>query len=190
MKVYEIKAKVDAERKAKESAFTPIVCDGVETPASELNGLELPDFNGIPSDVLFTVADVSYRVAGVRTSRLVQSDAEKEIGGLVAYLLDSNAKNKKQRESWLVTYVKSVSRLVGIYRTNPNAFDILGVVADLRVESAEIHDGTGIYEQRPVIVHSAQRRVSALGSNACKHRARSIEFKQICGCTIVKLTEL
>lgn len=137
MNIYEIKAKAEAERKAKEEAFKPITVDGVETPDEVLHGLELPDFNGIPSDVLFAIADISYRVAGVRTSRLVQSDAEKEIGGLVSYLLDSDAKNKKQRETWLIAYVKSISRLVGFYRANPNAFDILGVVADLRAESAE-----------------------------------------------------
>ena len=137
MKVYEIKNAIDAERKAKEDAFKPITVDGVETPDEVLHGLELPDFSGIPSDVLFAIADISYRVAGVRTSRLVQSDAEKEIGGLVAYLLDADAKNKKQRETWLIAYVNSVSRLVGTYRTNPTAFDILDVVADLRAESAE-----------------------------------------------------
>lgn len=137
MRVYEIKNAIDAERKAKEEAFKPITVDGVETPDEVLHSLELPDFNGIPSDVLFAIADMSYRVAGVRTSRLVQSDAEKEIGGLVSYLLDSDAKNKKQREQWLIAYVRSVSRLVGVYRTEPRAFDILGVVADLRAESAE-----------------------------------------------------
>ena len=137
MNIYEIKAKAEAERKAKEEAFKPITVDGVETPESELNGLELPDFSSVPSDVLFTIADISYRVAGVRTSRLVQSDAEKEIGGLVAYLLDSDAKNARQRKQWLIAYVKSVSRLVSIYRTTPTAFDILGVVADLKAESAE-----------------------------------------------------
>lgn len=137
MKVYDIKAKVDAERKAKEEAFKPITVDGVETPDEVLHGLELPDFNGIPNDVLFVIADISYRVAGIRTSRLLQNSAEKEIGGLVSYLLDTTAKNKKQREQWLIAYVNSVSRLVGIYRTNPTAFDVLAVVADLRTESAE-----------------------------------------------------
>lgn len=137
MNIYEIKAKAEAERKAKEEAFAPITVDGVNAPANELDGLELPDFNGVPNDVLFTIADVAYRTAGIRTSRLVQSDAVKEIGGLVAYLLDSGAKNARQRAQWLIAYVKSVSRLVSIYRTTPTAFDILGVVADLKAESAE-----------------------------------------------------
>lgn len=134
MNIYEIKAKAEAERKAKEEAFKPITVDGVETPESELNGLELPDFSGVPSDVLFTIADIAYRVAGVRTSRLVQSDAEKEIGGLVAYLLDSDAKNARQRRQWLVTYVTCINRLV------QNASALTGVlqsVRDLRAESAE-----------------------------------------------------
>lgn len=137
MKVYEIKAKVEAERKAKEAAFSPIAVDGVETSDGVLHGLELSDFNGVPNDVLFTIADISYRVAGIRTSRLVQADAAKEIGGLVAYLLDSDAKNKKQREQWLVVYVKAVSRLIDLYRTEPRAFDILDVVRDLKAESSE-----------------------------------------------------
>lgn len=139
MKLNEIKAKIEAERKAREATESVVIVDAPDgvKPASDLDGLELPDFNGVPNDVLFAIADISYRIAGVRTSRLVQSDAEKEIGGLVAYLLDSDAKNARQREQWLITYVKSVSRLVGIYRTTPAAFDILGVVADLKTESAE-----------------------------------------------------
>ena len=80
MKLNEIKNKMEAERKAKEEAFAPITVDGVKAPSSTLDGLELPDLSGIPSDVLFCIADISYRVAGIRTSRLVQSDPAKEIG--------------------------------------------------------------------------------------------------------------
>lgn len=137
MNINEIKQQLEAEKKAREAAEATVMpVEGVEgvKPVDDLAGLELVDLNGVDDVVLFTVADIAYRVAGIRTSRLVQSDPKKEIGGLIAYLLEGNAKNARQRRAWLVTYVTCINRLV------QNASALTGVlqsVRDLRAESAE-----------------------------------------------------
>ena len=137
MKLNEIKAKAEAERKAKEEAFKPITVEGVEAPKDELDGLELVNLDGVEDRTLFLIADVAYRTAGIRTSRLVQSDPRKEIGGLIAYLLDDDAKNARQRREWLKTYVKAINRLVQINVEFGTPSEIIDAVADLRTESAE-----------------------------------------------------
>ena len=137
MKLNEIKSKIEAERKARVSIEATVMpVEGVEgvKPANDLEGLELVDTNGVDDATLFLIADVAYRVAGIRTSRLVQSDPKKEIGGLIAYLLDGDAKNARQRRAWLVTYVTCINRLV----QNASALTaVLDSVRDLRTESAE-----------------------------------------------------
>lgn len=136
MKLNEIKNAIDAERKAKEEAFAPIDVDGVK-PVDELDGLELVNLDGTADAVLFMIADIAYRTAGIRTSRLVQSDPRKEIGGLIAYLLDGDAKNARQRREWLKVYVKTVNRLVQLDKENGTCSDVMDAVRDLRAESAE-----------------------------------------------------
>lgn len=138
MKLNEIKealeAKKEAERKAT-VAVAPIECDGVKAE-NPLDDLELADLNGINDDVLFAIADIAYRVAGIRTSRLVQSDPQKEIGGMIAYLLDGG-KNPEQRKQWLLPYVECVNRLVRFERQEQDISCVLAGVSDLRKEKPE-----------------------------------------------------
>ena len=138
MKLNEIKEAIEAKKEEERKAaavVAPIECDGVkaENPIDEL---ELVDLNGIDNDVLFAIADIAYRVAGIRTSRLVQSDPQKEIGGMIAYLLDGG-KNPEQRKQWLVTYVECVNRLVRFERQENSIGCVLASVADLRKERPE-----------------------------------------------------
>ena len=139
MKLNEIKNAIEA-KKAEEAkamaAITPVECDGVVSK-DPTEGLELADLNGIDENVLFAIADIAYRTAGIRTSRLVQSDPQKEIGGMIAYLLDSDAKNINQRKEWLVTYVECINRLVRFERAEGDLGCILAGIADLRKERAE-----------------------------------------------------
>ena len=136
MKLNEIKNAIESERKAKEEAFKPIECDGVK-PADDLDGLELVNLEGIEDHTLFLIADVAYRTAGIRTSRLVQSDPRKEIGGLIAYLLDGDAKNARQRKEWLKVYVTTINRLVQVNVEFGTPSAVIDAVRDLRTESAE-----------------------------------------------------
>lgn len=136
MKLNDIKKNVEAKKEEERKAFAPITVDGV-TPADELDGLELVDLNGVSDPTLFLIADVAYRTAGIRTSRLVQSDPRKEIGGLIAYLLDDDAKNTRQRREWLKVYVKAINRLVQYNVEFGTPSEIVDAVADLRTESAE-----------------------------------------------------
>ena len=137
MKLNEIKSAIESERKAKEEAFKPITVEGVEAPKDDLDGLELANLDGVEDMTLFLIADVAYRTAGIRTSRLVQSDPRKEIGGLIAYLLDDDAKNARQRKEWLKTYVKTINRLVQINVEFGTPSEVIDAVRDLRTESAE-----------------------------------------------------
>lgn len=136
MKLNDIKKTIDAERKAKEESFAPISVEGIQ-PADELDGLELVNLDGVADPTLFLIADVAYRTAGIRTSRLVQSDPRKEIGGLVAYLLDDDAKNARQRREWLTVYVKTINRLVQLNVESGVCSEVVDAVRDLRTESAE-----------------------------------------------------
>ena len=136
MKLNEIKNAIEAEKKAKEEAFAPITVEGVK-PADDLDGLELVNVDGVEDNTLFLIADVAYRTAGIRTSRLVQSDPRKEIGGLIAYLLDDDAKNARQRKDWLKVYVKTINRLVQVNVEFGTPSEVIDAVKDLRTESAE-----------------------------------------------------
>lgn len=132
MKITEIKSALEAK---KEEAFAPIDVDGVK-PVDELDGLELVQLDGVNDPALFLVADVAYRAAGIRTSRLVQSDPRKEIGGLIAYLL-GDGRNPRQRREWLRTYVLVVNRLVQLENETGICSGVVDAVRDLRAESAE-----------------------------------------------------
>ena len=139
MKLNEIKTAMErqkAEAVKAQAMVKPIECDGVR-PVDELDGLELTNLDGVADATLFAIADIAYRTAGIRTSRLVQSDPRKEIGGLIAYLLDGDAKNARQRREWLKTYVHTINRLVQRNIEFGDISDILDAVADLRSESAE-----------------------------------------------------
>lgn len=143
MKLNEISAKIEAERKAKEELFAPISVAGIDGVAGvqpekdELAGLELADLDGVADAVLFLIADLAYRTAGIRTSRLVQGDPRKEIGGLIAYLLDGDAKNTRQRRAWLKVYVQTINRLVNLDKEQGACSGVIAAIADLRTESAE-----------------------------------------------------
>lgn len=139
MKLNEIKnaieAKKEEERKAA-AAVAPIECDGIKAN-DPLDGLELVNLDGVEDNTLFLIADVAYRTAGIRSSRLVIADPKKEIGNMISYLLDGDAKNAKQRLEWLKTYVTVINRLVQLNIETGVCSDVVDAVLDLRKESAE-----------------------------------------------------
>lgn len=139
LKLNEIKQAIEA-KKAEEvkasASVKPVECDGI-VDYDPLDGLELENLDGVSDATLFLIADVAYRTAGIRTSRLVQSDPKKEIGGLISYLLDSDAKNKRQRAEWLKVYVQTINRLVHLNAEHGICSEIVDAVRDLRTESAE-----------------------------------------------------
>lgn len=139
MKLNEIKEAIEAkkaeERKAA-AVVTPIECDGVKAN-DPLDGLELCNLDGVSDSTLFLIADVAYRTAGIRSSRLVISDPQKEVGNMIAYLLDNDAKNARQRKEWLKTYVTTINRLVQLNTETGVCSDVVDAVRDLRTESAE-----------------------------------------------------
>lgn len=139
LNINEIKQTLEAQKAeaVKASAMVkPIECDGI-APSDPLDGLELTNLDGVTDATLFLIADVAYRTAGIRTSRLVQSDPRKEIGGLIAYLLDSDAKNARQRSEWLKVYVLTINRLVHLNTEHGICSEVVDAVRDLRTESAE-----------------------------------------------------
>lgn len=139
MKLNDIKNAIEAkkaeERKAA-AAVAPIECDGVQAN-DPLDGLELVNLDGVEDNTLFLIADVAYRTAGIRSSRLVIADPRKEIGNMISYLLDNDAKNAKQRLDWLKTYVTVINRLVQLNIETGVCSDVVDAVLDLRKESAE-----------------------------------------------------
>lgn len=139
MKLNDIKNAIEAkkaeERKAA-AVVAPIECDGVQAN-DPLDGLELVNLDRIEDNTLFLIADVAYRTAGIRSSRLVIADPKKEIGNMISYLLDGDAKNAKQRLDWLKTYVVTINRLVQLNIETGVCSDVVDAVLDLRKESAE-----------------------------------------------------
>lgn len=139
MKLNDIKSAIEAkkaeERKAS-AVVAPIECEGVK-PVDPLDGLELVNLDGVEDNTLFLIADVAYRTAGIRSSRLVIADPRKEIGNMISYLLDNDAKNAKQRLEWLKTYVTVINRLVQLNLETGVCSDVVNAVCDLRKESAE-----------------------------------------------------
>jgi hypothetical protein len=137
MKLNEIKSAIEAKKEEERKAFAPITVDGVKPDSSDLDGLELSNTDGVADSTLFLIADAAYRTAGIRTSRLVQSDPRKEIGGLIAYLLDDDAKNARQRREWLQVYVKTINRLIALNNETGVCSNVVDAVRHLRPESAE-----------------------------------------------------
>ena len=138
MNILEAKRKIDEMKATERKAIAPIECDGVKPDNdSDLDGLELCSLNGVADSTLFLIADVAYRTAGIRTSRLVQSDPQKEIGGLIAYLLDGDAKNARQRKEWLKVYVTTINRLVQLNIETGVCSSVVDAIRDLKAESAE-----------------------------------------------------
>ena len=139
MKLNEIKEAIEAkkaeERKAA-SAVAPIECEGVQAN-DPLDGLELCNLDGVEDNTLFLIADVAYRTAGIRSSRLVIADPRKEVGNMISYLLDGDAKNARQRLEWLKTYVTTINRLVQLNIETGICSEVVDAVLDLRKESAE-----------------------------------------------------
>ena len=139
MKLNEIKEAIEAkkieERKAA-AAVAPIECDGVQAN-DPLDGLELCNLDDVEDNTLFLIADVAYRTAGIRSSRLVIADPRKEIGNMISYLLDNDAKNARQRLEWLKTYVTTINRLVQLNVEAGICSEVIDAVLDLRKETAE-----------------------------------------------------
>lgn len=130
-----IEQKKEEERKAA-AVVAPIECDGVQAN-DPLDGLELVNLDGVEDNTLFLIADVAYRTAGIRSSRLVIADPKKEVGNMISYLLDGDSKNAKQRLEWLKTYVTTINRLVQLNIETGVCSDVVDAVLDLRKESAE-----------------------------------------------------
>ena len=139
MKLNEIKEAIEAKKEEERKAaavVTPIECDGVKAE-NPLDGLELVNLDGVEDNTLFLIADVAYRTAGIRSSRLVIADPRKEIGNMIAYLLDNDAKNARQRLDWLKTYVTVINRLVQSNIEAGICSEVIDAILDLRKESAE-----------------------------------------------------
>ena len=139
MKLNEIKAAIEAKKQEERKAaavVAPIECDGVQAN-DPLDGLELVNLDGVEDNTLFLIADVAYRTAGIRSSRLVIADPKKEVGNMISYLLDNEAKNAKQRLEWLKVYVETINRLVQLNIETGVCSDVVDAVLDLRKESAE-----------------------------------------------------
>ena len=139
MKLNEIKAAIEAKKQEERKAaavVAPIECDGVQAN-DPLDGLELVNLDGVEDNTLFLIADVAYRTAGIRSSRLVIADPKKEIGNMISYLLDNDAKNARQRLEWLKTYVTVINRLVQLNVESGVCSEVIDAILDLRKESAE-----------------------------------------------------
>ena len=138
MKLEDIKNAIEAKKaeERKAAAVAPIECDGVQAN-DPLDGLELVNIERVENNALFLIADVAYRTAGIRSSRLVVADPRKEIGNMISYLLDTDAKNACQRLAWLKTYVTTVNRLVQLDIESGVCAKVIDAVRDLRKESAE-----------------------------------------------------